>query len=55
VRNGALTWRDQTVSPAARLDVSSIDASVTGIGWPLRGPAGVRLALRVDPATALGG
>ena len=46
MRNGALTWRDQTVSPAARLDVSSIDASVTGIGWPLRGPAGVRLALR---------
>ena len=44
--NGALSWRDRTVSPPARLDVSAIDARVTGIGWPLRGPAGVRASLR---------
>jgi hypothetical protein len=41
-----MVWRDQAVSPAARLEVSGIDARVTGIGWPLRGPAGVRAALR---------
>jgi uncharacterized protein involved in outer membrane biogenesis len=46
VRNGAVAWRDQAVSPEARLDVGGIEARVTGIGWPLRGPAGVHLALR---------
>jgi hypothetical protein len=46
VRNGALSWRDQSVAPPARLDMSNIDGRVTGIGWPLRGPAGVRIALR---------
>ena len=46
VRNGALAWRDQAVSPAAQLDISAIDARLTGIGWPLRGPAGIRVDLR---------
>jgi uncharacterized protein DUF748 len=46
VSSGALSWRDRTVSPPARLEVSAIDARVTGIGWPLRGPAGVRASLR---------
>jgi len=46
VRNGAVSWRDQTVSPAARLDVASIEASVKGIGWPLRGPAIMRVGAR---------
>jgi len=46
VRNGALAWRDQAVSPAVQLDISAIDARLTGIGWPLRGPAGVRVDLR---------
>jgi uncharacterized protein involved in outer membrane biogenesis len=46
VTNGALTWRDRTVSQPARLDLSGIDARVTGIGWPVRGPAGVRASLR---------
>jgi hypothetical protein len=46
VHDGAMAWRDQTVSPPARLEISSIDGRVTGIGWPLRGPAGVRLSLR---------
>jgi hypothetical protein len=46
VRNGAVAWRDGTLSPAARLEVSGIEARVTGIGWPLRGPADLRVALR---------
>jgi uncharacterized protein involved in outer membrane biogenesis len=46
VRDGAVAWRDETVSPAARLDVSSIDAGVKGVGWPLHGPLDVRVSLR---------
>ena len=46
VQEGRLTWRDETVSPAAVLAVSSLEASVTGGGWPVRGPLGVRVALR---------
>jgi uncharacterized protein involved in outer membrane biogenesis len=46
VRNGAMAWRDQTISPPALLEIASIDGRVMGIGWPLRGPADVRLALR---------
>jgi hypothetical protein len=46
VRNGAVAWRDETVSPAARLDISAIDAGIAGVGWPLHGPLGVRVALR---------
>lgn len=46
VKSGAVTWRDETLSPAAQLDVSAVDARVTGLGWPLRGPAGVRADLR---------
>jgi Domain of Unknown Function (DUF748) len=45
VRNGVLSWRDETVKPRAALDVSQVDATVTGGGWPLR-PVGVRLAVR---------
>ncbi len=46
VQDGRMTWRDETVSPVASLAVSSIDASVTGVGWPVRGPLGVRAAVR---------
>ncbi|HXH82999.1 MAG TPA: DUF748 domain-containing protein, partial [Candidatus Tectomicrobia bacterium] len=46
VRDGAIAWRDEAVSPVARLDVSSVNGSVTGVGWPVRGPAAVRLSLR---------
>ena len=45
VRNGVLSWRDETVEPRATLDVSQVDATITGAGWPLR-PLGVRLAVR---------
>jgi uncharacterized protein involved in outer membrane biogenesis len=45
VRNGVLSWRDETVKPRAALDVSQVDATVTGGGWPLR-PVGVKLAVR---------
>lgn len=46
VRDGAIAWRDETVSPAARLDVTSVSGRVTGIGWPLRGRAALRTAGR---------
>jgi hypothetical protein len=46
VQDGRMTWRDETVSPVALLAVSGIDASVTGVGWPVRGPLGVRGAVR---------
>ncbi|HEV8441769.1 MAG TPA: DUF748 domain-containing protein [Methylomirabilota bacterium] len=46
VRDGALAWRDKTLAPPVALDFARIDASVTGGGWPLRGPLGVRAALR---------
>ena len=45
VRNGVLSWRDETVEPRAALDISQIDATVTGGRWPLR-PLGVKLAVR---------
>jgi hypothetical protein len=45
VRNGVFSWRDETVKPRAALDVSQVDATVTGGGWPLR-PVGVKLAVR---------
>jgi hypothetical protein len=46
VRNGALTVRDETVASSVRLDFATIDATVRGIDWPLRGAASVRVALR---------
>ena len=46
VRDGAIAWRDAAVTPAAGLDFSRIEARVTGVGWPLRGPLGVRVAVR---------
>jgi hypothetical protein len=46
LRDGALAWRDRAVTPAARLDVANVDATVTGVTWPLQGRAGVRLAVR---------
>jgi Domain of Unknown Function (DUF748) len=45
VRNGVLSWRDETVKPRAVFDLSQLDATITGGGWPLR-PLGVRLAVR---------
>jgi hypothetical protein len=46
VRNGNVAWRDESVSPPARFDLASIDAQVTGVRWPLRGPLDIRVALR---------
>jgi uncharacterized protein involved in outer membrane biogenesis len=45
VRNGVLSWRDETVAPRAAVDLSQVDATITGGGWPLR-PVDVKLALR---------
>jgi uncharacterized protein involved in outer membrane biogenesis len=66
VSDGRLIWRDETVSPPATLALSGVDASVSNAAWPLRGPLGVRAAVRppgggqlrlsgqvgVDPMTA---
>ena len=46
VEDGHLAWRDETVTPPARLDVSAIAVRLTGVGWPLSGPLAVRASLR---------
>ena len=46
VRDGQLTWRDQAVTPSLALVVSGLEATVTNVGWPTRGPLGVRAAMR---------
>ncbi|HUG36316.1 MAG TPA: DUF748 domain-containing protein, partial [Candidatus Limnocylindrales bacterium] len=46
VQDGAVAWRDEAVSPPTRLSVSGVNATVTGAGWPMRGPLGVRAALQ---------
>ena len=46
IRNGAVGWRDASLSPPARLDVAAINLGVTGVGWPLQGPLGLRGSLR---------
>ena len=46
IRNGAVAWHDAAVTPPARLEVSSLTARVTGVGWPLRGPARVQIGAR---------
>jgi hypothetical protein len=45
VRNGVLSWRDEMVTPRATIDVSQIEATITGGGWPLR-PVDVKLTVR---------
>jgi len=42
VRDGALSWRDDSVKPRAALDFAHVEATVTGGRWPLRRPLGVR-------------
>ena len=46
VRDGSMTWRDQTTAPPVLFGVARIEARLTGIGWPVRGPAGVTVAAR---------
>jgi uncharacterized protein DUF748 len=45
-RDGAIAWRDRTVTPPIDLDASRVEATVTGAGWPLHGPLHARMALR---------
>src|SRR5437660_1963249 len=45
VRNGVISWRDEMIKPRVALDLSQLDVTVTGGGWPLR-PLGVKLAVR---------
>ena len=53
VRGGAVAWRDATVAPAAALDASAVNATITGAGWPLTGPLDVRADLRTPGGGAL--
>src|SRR6185369_9890740 len=53
VRDGRMAWRDETVSPVADLVVSGVEAAVTGVAWPARGPLGVRAGLRPPGGGAL--
>ncbi len=46
VQEGAVAWRDEAVRPLAQLDLSRINATVKGVGWPLRGPLGIQVDLR---------
>jgi Domain of Unknown Function (DUF748) len=46
VREGAVAWRDEAVTPLAQLSVSRVNAAVKGAGWPLRGPLGVEVDLQ---------
>ncbi len=46
VRDGTIKWRDEAGASPVALDVSRIDAQVTGAGWPPRGPLGVRVEAR---------
>ena len=46
VRDGRVNWRDETVAPVADLAVSGLQASLTDVAWPVRGPVGVRATLQ---------
>jgi hypothetical protein len=46
VRDGTIKWRDESGASPVALDISRIEAQVTGAGWPLHGPLGVRVAAR---------
>jgi hypothetical protein len=45
VRGGTLSWRDEAVKPRVALDFSRLEAKVTGAGWPLGQPLGLRAAV----------
>ncbi|HKZ04530.1 MAG TPA: DUF748 domain-containing protein [Methylomirabilota bacterium] len=51
VRDGRLAWRDRSVEPAVTLDLEAVNARITGVGWPMRGP----LRLQVDMRPPGGG
>jgi hypothetical protein len=46
VQGGTLAWNDGTVSPPARFGATSIEATVSALGWPQRSPLNVRIGLR---------
>lgn len=46
VKDGRLVWRDEAVTPRAALDFTGIDVTVTGSGWPLGRPLGIKAAAR---------
>jgi hypothetical protein len=46
VKDGVVAWRD-AVRPRVALDFTGLDAEVTGLAWPARGPLGIRAEL--DP------
>jgi hypothetical protein len=46
LQDGTAEWRDEAVGPPVRVALSSIAATVTGVGWPLAGPLDLRLTGR---------
>ena len=45
VKDGAVAWRDEAVTPRVALDFTALEARVTGGGWPLRGALSVRASV----------
>jgi hypothetical protein len=45
VKDGAVTWRDEAVTPRVALDFTALEAKVTGGGWPLGSALGVRASV----------
>jgi hypothetical protein len=45
VQGGTLAWNDGTVSPPAHFGATSIEATVSALGWPQRSPLNVRIGL----------
>jgi hypothetical protein len=46
---GRIGWRDETVQPAAAIEVSALGLDVTGVTWPMQKPA------QFNGSTAIGG
>jgi len=45
VKDGALAWRDDAVTPRAALDFRELDVKVSGGVWPLHGPLNVQASV----------
>jgi uncharacterized protein DUF748 len=43
VQDGAVEWRDQTITPPVQAALAGLTATVTGASWPISGPLQVRV------------
>jgi outer membrane protein OmpA-like peptidoglycan-associated protein len=48
---GRIGWRDETVKPAAAVDLSALGLNVTGVAWPMEKPAQFNGSTAVAGAT----